>query len=247
MPYFREGSPVYLVEEFIEKPDSFSNVLPGLASGCSCAIIDSPFAATLEYNGFLVDRVVGVGSIVCDPRCGSSGQRWRLATPAWGQGRVLRQGLECLVYGNEVIRAQLASIGLRPRGASLHEVVDAATREGLRGVVFLDEEADPLAVEPRPGTCGTLSTTNPLHPSGAFGKPRLHACVENLYRLVGPLARLTTPILSIGRGKETLISRIEGLGSAIIVHTDVEAASSYVRLASWLGALYECGSSTEYM
>jgi hypothetical protein len=248
VPHFSENSIVYAIEDIIRDDNVFASALSRLMRGCRCAIIDSPFAATLENKGFTVDRVVGVGSIVCEPGCeGGEDGGYRLAAPAWGQGRVLKPGLDCVFYGSERLRGQLAALGFRVEARGFNELLDMVTREGKRGVAFLDEEADSLSVERLEGGCGVLKTTNPLHPAGAFGKPGLHACAEEIYGLQGPAARIASPVLHLSSRERVVVSRVEGLGNALIIHTDPESASRHIRVASWLGALYECGIASEYL
>jgi len=247
LPYLPENSIVYTIEDLIEKPESIQDVLASLLSGCSCAIIDSPFTATVDVKGFRVNKVIGVGSIVCEPSCGVSRSGYRLTAPAWGQGRIIRRGLECLYYGNDAYRAQLASLGFKVINKEFNDIVEAVTRGSKRGVIILDEDAAPLEVEPTPGTCGVLRTTNPLHPAAALGKPRLHGCARPLYRLTGPLARLATPLLYLEDKDNTVVSKIEGLGSALVLHSEPAAMTRHLQLAAWLGVLYECGAAEEHL
>jgi hypothetical protein len=247
MPYFKENSIVYLIEDIIAEPSLFNDIVSSLVSGCKCAIIDSPFTSTVTSNGFTVERVIGVGSVICEAGCKQGNHGKLLASPAWGQGRIVKRGIECLYYGAEEYRVQLAGLGLRVKDADFRTVIEETTKYPKRGIIFLDNDADPLHVEEAPGLCGVLGTTNPLHPAAAFGKPKLHGCAKPIYKLVGPLERLATPLLYIEESSNPVISKIEGLGSAAIIHTDPSSATRHIQLATWLGILYECGTSEEYM
>ncbi len=247
MPYFKEGSIVFMIEDMMKSPEVFHQVVTSIVSGCKCAIIDSPFTASLSAKGFVTDRVVGVGSIVCEPSCRETTNAYQLAEPAWGQGRIVKRGLECLYYGSDIYRVQLSGMGFRVIELGFRDVVERATKTPSRGLVILAADADPLEVEETPGGCGTLGTPNPLHPAAAFGKPGFQACARPLYRLVGPLARFATTLLYIDNRENTVLSRIEGLGNVLIIHTDPANMSARLQLASWLGVLYECGASEEYM
>ncbi len=247
MPYFSENSVVYVIEDILRDHGVVNEIIARIASGCKCSIIDSPFAATLTVKGFVVERVVGVGSVVCEPRCSGSKGSYRIVNPTWGQGRVVRRGLECLYHGPPSYRAQLAGLGLRVVDTGFHSLVEMSTKKAMHGVAIIDNAADLLEVEELPGTCGRLGTPNPLHPASAFGKPGVYACAEPLYQLVGPLGRLTQTLLYISDTSKPVISRIEGIGSALLIQTDLGNASRNIQVAATLGMLYECGAAEEYM
>ncbi len=245
MPYFDAGGVVYVIEDIIASEEVLQEAIAALLSGCRCSIVDSPFVASVEARGFVVDRVVGVGSIVCEPGCIESRRGYRLTAPVWGQGRVISRGQRCLVCGDSPSLSQLPALGIDTLRVGYHEFFDRVLRGGERGVLVLGRGLDPLEVVEDEGVCGVLRTSNPLHPAGALGKPRLQACVERIYRLEGPRARLLHNILYVN--DKPVIARLEGMGNALVVMFDEEGSSKYPRIAATLGMLYECGTPGEHM
>ncbi len=244
MPYLDEGSAVYMIEDLIERPELMQSVVTSIMRGCRCAVIDQPFTASISSNGFVVDRVVGVGSVVCEAGCGGEGARV-LASPAWGRGRVVEPSARCLFCGERFAAMQLRALGFQLEEVEFKVFVDRVTRGTERGVAVVDSVLDPLELEPLEGGCGTLRSANPLHPSGALGKPGLSGCVEKRFELVGPSSRVFMPVLLLNGAP--LLGRFEGLGNGLVVLGPVQGSSRYVQLATWLGVLYECGSQSEHL
>ncbi len=234
MPRLDAGWEVIPVEKILEDPSRFAAVLRSAAT-CDCILVDLPFVATVSINGVNIDVAIGVSSLVCSKSCGISS--WKLARPAWASGVRVGDG-PCLVLGEQV--AELANdLGVRVElASSLREVFDAVTRGGPNAVVFLGAEKS-LEVEEAPGVCGVIEAVNPLHPLAVVGKPYYGGCVERIYRLVGPRARLASPLLRVaGRAVAWTYT---GLSTALLLGYDPLSSSDYLSLAASLGILYTCG------
>jgi hypothetical protein len=245
MPYFDAGSAVYPVEKLLEEPEVLASIAAQAGGECRCAIIGSPFVATVERMGARLEYTVGVGSIVCSPDCGSGeGKRQLvLAEAAWGQGRVFGSAPRCVVAGGDAVR-ELALFGVKTTPVDLHGFVESVLRRGKRGLAVLPHIADALEIERVGGICGRLHSRNPLHPAGAVGKTGVEACCSDAYTLVGRIARLAAPILALDN--TVVISTITGLGECLILgYNPITSSSRYLRLAGILGILYTCGVESE--
>lgn len=245
MPYIDAGSVVYPIEHLLDNPDSVAGVIASIGEECRCAIVDSPFVASVERGGLSVEYSVGVGSLVCSPGCGFTGGL-KLLEPAWGRGRVLGGDLAptCVTVG-EYSGTELSVLGInvKPLG-SLHEFFDAVTRQARRGIAVLPLASGELEVERVGSLCGRLHSRNPLHPAGVVGKPGVNACCEDVHVLVGSRGRMLNPVLALE--DTTVISTIQGMGEGIVYGYDpLSAGSKHLRLAAVLGMLYTCGVEGE--
>ncbi|KSW11765.1 hypothetical protein CF15_02860 [Pyrodictium occultum] len=244
MPQIPAGSVVYLIEHLLSEPGKLREVLSIISGGkCKCMIADMPFTAVLENNGFTVEQVVGVGSIICPPGCGDSGVTVHAST--WGYGRLVPGDRTCIVAASEEVAALIRSPGIRVVEVDYEEFFENVVRKGLNGVMVVSKDYGGLEVQERGGICGNLYSHNPLHPAGAVGKPSPSCCIENIYEIVGPRARLINKILSVN--DVSIIGEVKGIGEGLILFFNPVRASGYASLAAWLGVMYACGSTAEYM
>ena len=233
MPKLEEGWTVVPVERILEEPSQSLALLRGV-SRCGCVLVDTPFVASVEAKGVLVDVAVGVGSFVCPSGCGFEG--WRLARPAWASGVLV--GGSCTVYGEAA--EELASglgVGVERREGSLEDALEDV-KTGRRVVVSL-VDARELSVEVSDGVCGLVEAVNPLHPSAVVGKPYVSGCVKKVAEPIGRLARLLTPLLRVKRRPVLWLFR--ATGEALLLGYDYRDSSSHLALAAALGVLYTCG------
>jgi hypothetical protein len=238
MPKVEKGSKIIAIERII-RSTGLLEALMAIASsdGCKCFIVDSPFIATTNVKGFTVEQVVGVGSLVCTADCPVEADAVAVA-PTWGYGRYI--GGKCIVAGTIPGLPILRSVGYEVEEVDFDEVFDAAAKQYVKGVVYLPAFRERLEVAEEEGSCGRLLSLNPLHPAGAIGKPRQAVCVDKIYRLVGPLARLTHTILSVE--DKPLIQTYGGLGELAIVGFDLDSSEAILSTAAWLSILYTCGT-----
>ncbi len=237
MPRVEEGYKILPVERVVREP-GLIEVFTSIASNeeCRCFIVDSPFIVTANVKGFIVEQVVGVGSIVCSPEC-TVETDVVAAAPAWGYGRYI--GGRCIVAGDIPGLTLLGSIGYHIEEARFADAFDMASKADIRGIVYLPSFAGRLEVEEVSGGCGTVYSYNPLHPVGALGKPRHSVCVDRVYTLAGPLGKLVKPLL--GLNKVSLFSLYQSMGELLVVGFDVEYADRLLASALWLGVMYTCG------
>lgn len=244
MPQLPAGSVVYPIETIIKSPDTMSSVFTAISSGsCRCMIVDTPFVATVENKGFVIDQVIGIGSIICSPGC-TRGEVV-LHNPTWSYGRVVPGNSECIVVASKDFTSTLKSIGVHAREVDYDEFFDLVLRRNSHGVMVLSDEINSLEIQRGSGRCGSLYSYNPLHPAGAVGKPGFTCCVNEIYEIVGPRSKLLSRILAVD--DKTIISQVRGMGEGLIVSFNPVSSTSYTSLAAWLGVLYVCGSAAEYL
>jgi hypothetical protein len=237
MPEIDKGYIVVPVESLIREPTKIE-VFMSLARDeeCKCFIVDTPFVATLNVKGFVVDQVIGVGSIVCTPNC-ELREGYRIEAPTWGYGRLI--GGKCVLAGDIEGANLLGMLGYDIHRMSLAEAIEEATRGGKRTVIYLPSFEDRLYVSRSNGRCGRLYTFNPLHPAGAFGKPRHTTCLHETYELVGPYGKYASPLLAVEY--KPFLYHIAGMGEALVIGARVEDLDAITSTAVWLGILYTCG------
>ncbi|ALL00615.1 hypothetical protein Pyrde_0565 [Pyrodictium delaneyi] len=244
MPQLPAGSTIYPIELLIKSPETIQKIaLTASSDNCRCMIVDTPFTATVENKGFIIDQVIGVGSIICSPGCGDSDIVLHSST--WSYGRIIARDTNCIAAAPSDFVMALKSVGISVREVDYEEFFDNVLKYGANGVMVLFDELNRLEITRENGLCGSLYSHNPLHPAGVVGKPGLHCCIDELYEIVGPRSRLMSPILAVG--KKIVISQIKGMGEAVILSFNPASSSGYASLAGWLGALYACGSTTEHL
>ncbi|ABM79905.1 hypothetical protein [Hyperthermus butylicus] len=244
MPQVEAGSKVILIEDIIRRPELVRSITTsGLANDCRCFITDSPFVAVVERQGFIVEQVIGVGSIICSPDCRVTEESARIHAPTWGYGRFI--GGRCIVGGDaDEILLTLKTLGYEVDVVGFNEFFEKLFREKVNGVLYLSAFSGDLAVNEEGGRCGTLYSFNPLHPAGVFGKPTSSACVDRIYSVAGPFAKYLAPVLGIdGR---PIIYSVRGIGDGIVIGYEYLSSSGILATAGWLGVLYACGSEREY-
>jgi len=225
MPKVEKGAKILTIERII-RSTGFLEALMAIASSsdCRCFIVDSPFIASTEVRGFALEQVIGVGSIVCTPECQVDADAIAIA-PTWGYGRYI--GGKCKVAGAVPGLPILRSVGYDVDELDFEEVFEATSRQPVKGILYLPSFAGRLEVEEEDGVCGRLLSLNPLHPAGAIGKPRQAVCVDKVYRLAGPLGRLTHNILAIE--DKPLIQSYGGLGELAIIGFNIDSADTILK------------------
>ncbi|HIQ24204.1 MAG TPA: hypothetical protein EYH50_04060 [Pyrodictium delaneyi] len=244
MPQLPAGSVVYPIETLIKSPDTMSSVLTAISSGsCKCMIVDTPFVATVENKGFIVEQVIGVGSIICSPGCARG--EVVLHSSTWSYGRVVPGNSECIVAASKDFTSMLKSIGVHAFEVDYEEFFNLVLRRNSNGVMVLSDRINSLEIQRSNGRCGNLYSYNPLHPAGAVGKPGFTCCINEIYEIIGPRSKLLSHILAVD--DKTIISQVRGMGEGLIVSFNIVSSTSYASLAAWLGVLYVCGSTAEHL
>jgi hypothetical protein len=256
------GSRILPIEVALNNPAGFEKAIELIAesyskSGCRCIIVDYPFPvyARIEEQNHMhvLSYVVGVGSIVCSPGCNITSLRdagvklLETTAPGWGYGRLIGGKSICRGLVGDLLKDIMAlfGIGIDDQNLDVGEILRRSHRPQQESVVIelpqapLDDGKLRLFIERRGTICGVLATENPLHPLGIFGKPGFSTCAREVYEVVGTIGQIHEVILYAD--STPLALKRHSLGEVFIIGYDVAKSDHLLRVASKLGALYECG------
>ncbi len=248
MPTYDKGDYAIPIEHIINMSDDhflklISSIL-GL-NDCDCTMVDYPSIVSARVGRYVIDIVLGQGSIVCKQGCKEIAQIGipviTLASSSWVYGRIIKRR-KCFVTEKSLELISKISPILRDNinwvTTSFNDLIERVAKEKVKAFSFILPEYDPLSFV-QTKCCGQLYSPNPLlHPGAVFGKSRKEVCVKTCTKILGPFRKKITPVLSIG--EDPIISLYQGMGELLLASVAPNDIPNDIAKSLILSLIYTC-------